>query len=86
MYSLEGEVVKTVDLPSIFQTDVRTDLIRRAVTAAQANRRQPYGSARMAGMHHSVRWSGKGHGVSRVPRLRGTMIGAQAPGTVGGRR
>src|SRR5207245_11455213 len=34
----------------------------------------------------SVRWSGKGHGVSRVPRLRGTMTGAQAPGTVGGRR
>src|SRR3989442_14673420 len=37
-------------------------------------------------MRHSVRWSGKGHGVSRVPRLRGTMTGAQAPGTVGGRR
>ncbi|MGQ0797314.1 MAG: 50S ribosomal protein L4, partial [Methanobacteriota archaeon] len=39
-----------------------------------------------AGMRHSVRWSGKGQGVSRVPRIRGTMTGAQAPGTVGGRK
>jgi large subunit ribosomal protein L4e len=86
VYSLDGDVVKTIDLPSVFRTDLRTDLIRRAVIAAQANRRQPYGPTHGAGMRHSVRWSGKGHGVSRVPRIRGTMIGAQAPGTVGGRR
>ncbi|MGI0148238.1 MAG: 50S ribosomal protein L4, partial [Thermoplasmata archaeon] len=86
VYSLDGDVVKTVDLPSVFRSDLRTDLIRRAVTAAQANRRQPYGPMRRAGMRHSVRWSGKGQGVSRVPRIRGTMIGAQAPGTRGGRR
>jgi large subunit ribosomal protein L4e len=86
VYSLDGDVVKTVELPEVFRSDVRVDLIRRAVTAFQANRRQPYGSSHRAGMRHSVRWSGKGHGVSRVPRLRGTMTGAQAPGTVGGRR
>src|SRR2546421_900887 len=86
VYSLDGDVVKTVELPTVFRSDVRLDLIRRAVTAFQANRRQPYGPSPMAGMHHSVRWSGKGQGVSRVPRLRGTMTGAQAPGTVGGRR
>jgi len=70
----------------VFQGEVRSDLIRRAVTAAQANRRQPYGPGRRSGAKHSVRWSGKGHGVSRVPRIRGSMTGAQAPGTVGGRR
>ena len=86
VYSLDGDVVKSVDLPPIFHGDVRFDLIRRAVTAAQANRRQPYGPAFRSGIRHSVRWSGKGHGVSRVPRLRGSMTGAQAPGTVGGRR
>jgi large subunit ribosomal protein L4e len=86
VYSLEGDVMKTVDLPPVFRGYIRTDLIRRAVTAAQANRRQAYGSKPRAGLRHSVRWSGKGHGVSRVPRIRGTMIGAQAPGTVGGRR
>lgn len=86
VYSLDGDPVRAVELPAVFRTDVRTDLIRRAVTAAQANRRQPYGPGSRSGTRHSVRWAGKGQGVSRVPRIRGTMTGAQAPGTVGGRR
>lgn len=86
VYSVDGEPVKTVELPSVFRGEVRRDLIRRAVTAFQANRRQPYGPGSRSGMKHSVRWSGKGHGVSRVPRLRDGSTGAQAPGTVGGRR
>ncbi len=86
LYDVGGKIVGTVDLPPVFGTDLRTDLIRRAVTAFAANRRQPYGAMFHAGMRHSVRWSGKGQGVSRVPRIRGTMIGAQAPGTVGGRQ
>lgn len=86
VYSVEGEALKTIDLPAVFRSEVRRDLIRRAVTAFQANRRQPYGPNPRSGAKHSVRWSGKGHGVSRVPRLRGSMTGAQAPGTVGGRR
>jgi large subunit ribosomal protein L4e len=53
VYSLEGDVVKTVDLPTVFRGYIRTDLIRRAVTAAQANRRQAYGSKRRAGLRHS---------------------------------
>jgi len=86
LYSLDGDVKGAIDLPDAFRATVRADLIRRAVTAARANRRQPYGPGPRAGMRHSVRWSGKGQGVSRVPRIRGTMIGAQAPGTRGGRR
>ncbi len=86
VYSMEGEAVKTIELPAVFRSEVRRDLIRRAVTASQANRRQPYGPNPRSGMKHSVRWSGKGHGVSRVPRLRDGSTGAQAPGTVGGRR
>src|SRR3990170_7867275 len=84
-FGVDGKVSGTVDLPPVFATELRTDLIRRAVTASASNRRQPYGAAPRSGMRHSVRWSGKGHGVSRVTRIRGTMIGAQAPGTVGGR-
>ncbi len=86
VYSVEGEAVKTVELPAVFRSEVRRDLIRRAVNAFRANRRQPYGPNARSGMKHSVRWSGKGHGVSRVPRLRDGSTGAQAPGTVGGRR
>ena len=68
VYSLDGNVVKTVELPGVFRSDIRVDLIRRAVTAFQANRRQPYGPGPQSGMRHSVRWSGKGHGVSRETR------------------
>jgi large subunit ribosomal protein L4e len=64
----------------------RPDLIRRAVVAIQANRRQRYGVDPEAGMKHAVEWSGKGRGVSRTPRLKNSMTGAQAPNTVGGRR
>src|SRR5207244_2888385 len=57
VYSLDGNVVKTVELPGVFRSDIRVDLIRRAVTAFQANRRQPYGPGPQSGMRHSVRWS-----------------------------
>ncbi|MFQ5553221.1 MAG: 50S ribosomal protein L4 [Thermoplasmata archaeon] len=87
LYSIKGKPVKAVDLPPVFEHEVRVDAIRRAVTAFQANRRQPYGPGPKAGLRHSVEWWGKGRGVSRVPRLKGRGgRGAQAPGTVGGRR
>ncbi|MEE9268023.1 MAG: 50S ribosomal protein L4 [Thermoplasmata archaeon] len=87
LYSVKGKPVKAVDLPPIFEHEVRPDAIRRAVSAFQANRRQPYGPAPRAGLRHAVEGWGKGRGVSRVPRLKGRGgRGAQAPGTVGGRR
>lgn len=86
VYGLDGKVDHSVELPSVFLSEFRLDLVRRTVTAFRANRRQVYGPGSRSGMRHSVRWSGKGQGASRVPRIRGTMIGAQAPGTRGGRR
>jgi len=86
VYNLEGGIDHSVDVPRVFSSDFRPDIIRRAVNAFRANRRQAYGPGPRSGMRHSVQWSGKGHGASRVPRIRGTMIGAQAPGTRGGRR
>ncbi|MEE9593200.1 MAG: 50S ribosomal protein L4, partial [Thermoplasmata archaeon] len=87
LYSMKGKPVKAVDLPPVFGHVVRRDAIRRAVTAFQANRRQPYGPSPRAGLRHTVEWWGKGRGVSRVPRLKGPGgRGAQAPSTVGGRR
>jgi len=74
-----------ITLPLAFSQAVRPDLIRRAVVAAQSHRRQPYGTSLTAGLRHSTRWSGKGKGVSRSPRLMDSMRGAQAPNTVGGR-
>jgi large subunit ribosomal protein L4e len=86
LYSLDGSVLRVLDLPPVFRSEVRTDLIKRAVDAFRANRRQPYGPRALAGLRHSVSWWGKGRGVSRVPRLKDSRRAAQAPGTVGGRR
>lgn len=91
----------TVDLPIQFNEDIRPNLIKRAVLSLQSKARQPYGTDVEAGKKHSVRVSRRrrdyrgsyGQGISRVPRKvtsrRGTRInwvGAQAPGTRGGRR
>jgi large subunit ribosomal protein L4e len=83
--TLAGSEGPTVTLPLAFTAAVRPDLIRRAVVAAQSHRIQPHGTAPMAGLRHSVEWSGKGKGVARTPRLMDSMRGAQAPNTVGGR-
>ncbi|MCI4325154.1 MAG: 50S ribosomal protein L4 [Thermoplasmata archaeon] len=85
LLSLQGKPGELVHLPLQFSAVVRTDLIRRAVVAAHSHRRQPHGTSPTAGDRHSVQWSGKGKGVSRTPRLMGSMTGAQAPNTVGGR-
>jgi large subunit ribosomal protein L4e len=83
--SLAGKPGDPLALPDAFSTPVRPDLVRRSVVAAQSHRRQPHGTSPTAGVRHSVEWSGKGKGVARTPRLMGSMRGAQAPNTVGGR-
>ncbi|EQD74110.1 Ribosomal protein L4/L1e, partial [mine drainage metagenome] len=85
VFALDGSSTEHVQLPLAFSEPIRPDLIRRAVLAARANRRQAYGTSPTAGLRHSVQWSGKGKGVSRTPRLMDSMRGAQAPNTVGGR-
>ena len=94
----ESYVVETTDgknltLPSVFESEIREDLVRSAVHASRANRRQAYGHnehdgkrAPQPGMKHSVEWWGKGRGVSRIMRKTGQRTGAQNPHTRGGRR
>jgi large subunit ribosomal protein L4e len=88
IYSVKGKASKSsTTLPTAFEEPVRLDLIRRAVRAARANRRQAYGASKGAGFRHSVSWPGKGRGMARTPRKNGgSGRGAEAPNTVGGRR
>ena len=86
VYDLKGEVAGEMDLPVAFTTEVRPDVIRRAVVAIEANRRQPYAPKPDAGARHSVETWGKGRGVSRVQRIKGSSTAAQSPNNVGGRR
>jgi large subunit ribosomal protein L4e len=86
VYDLEGKVAGEANLPEIFKAEFRPDVIRRAVTAIEANARQPYAPSPTAGMRHSVQTWGKGRGVSRVQRLMDSSRAAQSPNNVGGRR
>ena len=86
VYDLKGEVAGEKDLPVAFKTEVRADVIHRAVTAIEANKRQPYAPKAGAGARHSVATWGKGRGVSRVQRMKGSSTAAQSPNNVGGRR
>lgn len=99
VYDLNGSVVRQVELPKVFSTPVREDLIRRAVLAARANSRQPYAADKLAGKRTSAHYHGvkdtrgsmKNREMARLPRLHGKTVPYMfwrarfAPHTVGGR-
>lgn len=98
---LNKKEIKKIDLPSHFNEQIRTDLVKRDFLSIRANNRQAYGASPRAGKRHSANLSRRrrafktsyGIGISRVPRKilsgkgsRWNWVGAVAPGTVGGRR
>lgn len=98
--SMENAEKGSKKLPAQFSEEIRVDIIKRAVEAIQANKRQKYGINPEAGKRPSVNISKRrrdyrgcyGKGISRIPRKvmsrSGTQFnfeGAFAPGTVGGR-
>jgi len=85
VYGIDGSVTDEISLPSLFEEEFRPDIIRKAVNAIRANRRQKYGVEETAGKKHPVDSWGPGRGVSRVPRLTQGRRAAFMPGTVGGR-
>ena len=91
VYDLEGKPMKQSNLPPVFKTLLRLDLIRRAFISFLTSRIQPQGRDLMAGKRTTAESWGVGHGVARVPRVKGSRYpeassGALAPMTVGGRR
>ncbi|MBS1263126.1 MAG: 50S ribosomal protein L4 [Methanonatronarchaeales archaeon] len=86
LIDVEGNDAGEIELPEIFETDVRNDLIRRAVESHRANSREPYGSDRRAGFRTSAESWGAGRGAAMVPRIKNGRRGALVPQTVGGRR
>jgi large subunit ribosomal protein L4e len=91
VYDAEGKAVGKVAVPPFFETPVRPDLIKRAVLAIQSHMFQPQGRDPMAGKRTTAQSIGVGHGMSRIPRVkgerypRGNMAGF-AGGTVKGRQ
>lgn len=86
IFDLQGKATGKIDLPAVFQTPIRPDVIKRAVLAIQSNRLQPQGRDQMAGKKTTAESRGTGSGISRVPRQKGAGRAALAPFTVKGRQ
>jgi len=80
---LDGEDDGEVDLPEVFETPYRPDLIRKAVLAAQANRKQATGADEYAGLRTPAESPGSGRGMAHVPRQNGQA--RRVPQAVSGR-
>jgi large subunit ribosomal protein L4e len=79
VYSLDGKAKGKVELPKVFSTPYRPDVIQRAVVAEQQSIRQPYASNPNAGLMTSGDYFGSrrntyrqtiNKGQSRLPRLK----------------
>ncbi|MFC6875230.1 50S ribosomal protein L4 [Halobellus marinus] len=81
---LNGDDAGTLDLPEVFETTFRPDLIERAVVAAQANRKQAYGADPYAGLRTPAESFGSGRGMAHVPRENGRA--RRVPQAVKGRK
>jgi large subunit ribosomal protein L4e len=87
VYSLDGEATEEIELPSVFETEHRPDIIKRAVLSCISRRIQPRGTKKDAGKRHVVHYLGTNRGISRTPRLASAgRRAAFVPQAVGGRR
>ncbi len=89
VFNLEGEQVGEVELPPVFDMEVRPDTIRRTYLSQLTAKIQPQGRDPLAGLRTSAESWGAGHGVARVPRIKGrgypaASRAARAIMTVGG--
>lgn len=82
--NLQNEQSGEVEIPEVFKTTVRHDVIRRAVIALQSTRFQPQGRDPMAGKRTTAESRGTGHGIARVPRLKQSSRAAFGVSIVGG--
>lgn len=86
VFDLNGEVQEEIELPRVFETEYRPDIIRKAVHAIQSNRRQAYGPNPLSGINYSAENWGPGFGYARVPRLKTGRRAAIVPQAVKGRQ
>ncbi|MEM3369336.1 MAG: 50S ribosomal protein L4 [Candidatus Micrarchaeia archaeon] len=76
LYSQNGSSTGKIELPEIFKTEVREDLIRRAVLSEESEKLQPKGTFPRAGLQTTARYVGrkeayhslKNRGGAKLPR------------------
>ncbi len=88
--SLECKEVEFVELPRVFDTPPREDLIKRAYIHLMTHTLQPKGASKVSAHKYSVESWGAGYGMARISRIKGggtgkAMAGGFVPSAVGGR-
>lgn len=87
LYSSEGAKKSEIQLPSVFDSVIREDIVLKYFEVEKFSLRQPYSSYEEAGKRHSAsgkirharhKWQGHyGKGISRAPRKRMWRRGTQ---------
>jgi len=85
VYKLDGSVDGSIELPEVFFTPYRPDLIHKAFVHIQSELYQPQGRDPLAGMRISAESRGTGLGIARISRIKGegTRRAGQAGGVAG---
>ena len=81
IYGLDGGNAGETELPAVFKSAYRPDVIKRAVLAQQSAGRQAYGTDTLAGLRSSAHYHGSRHyrftmmnkEMSRIPRIHGKV-------------
>jgi len=85
VFDVQGNAKGEIELPKVFSTSYRPDLIKRAVLAIQSHNRQPYGVDPLAGKRTSAHYHGVRHyrysmmnrEMARMHRIHGGPPGLQ---------
>jgi len=84
IYDMSGKAKEKIDLPKVFSTRIREDLIVRAFLSTMSKKRQAHGTDPMAGQRSSahyhgrrrrVRWTMMGREMARMSRIHGKIPG-----------
>lgn len=72
VYSVEDKkIVGELEVPQVFYTPIRNDLVQFVITRMAKNARQPYAVKEGAGYDTSAESWGTGRAVARIPRVAG---------------
>ena len=85
IYSTNGENKGEIDIPEVFNAQIRDDILKKAFRIISLSNRHPYGSSPLAGTRRVGATSRPGMGISRMPRVAGSSRAVQLGSTKGGR-
>mmetsp|Transcript_15344 Transcript_15344/g.39050 ORF Transcript_15344/g.39050 Transcript_15344/m.39050 type:complete len:331 (-) Transcript_15344:46-1038(-) len=84
VYSAEDQfLVDSINLPEIFLSPIRIDILKFVFINMSKNKRQPYSVNQSSGMNTSALSWGTGRAVARIPRVKGSGTNRSGQGAVG---